>query len=685
MATDTRTGNVVSNYYNGGYYDWKCQQVVTTSQTNTTVTVTIKINMLGIDSLHFYENDVHSSLYVDGNRVNYVTTSPDKYISPNEAWNRISRTITYTRGTTTASHTIHGNVQVVGGAWEGASTIYNNRLTLTIPTLPSYTISYNANGGTGAPATGKKWYNQTFTVSSTKPTKTGNTFVNWKINETGNYVGAGGTITANSNNNYTLTAQWKLNTYTISYNANGGTGAPSNQTKTYGVNLTLSSTKPTKAGYTFLGWSTNQNATSATYSAGGTYTSNAAATLYAVWRANTYTLAYDANGGNVDPTSKQITYGASYGDLPTPERTNYSFNGWYTAASGGTLVNANTTFTNTANTTIYAQWTLAYIAATITNVVAKRGDGQQESDTGTRAFISFNYNKNNDTNINKYYIKISKQNDDSIYTEINGNISNNNGTINVWSSNNFTISTDDLYNVIVELRENGQTIVSNNNEFISKAFFIMDINANGTAIGFGGAVGDSDKGLYLRDNNDVFRALFDFLYPVGSYYETSDSSFNPNVTWGGTWVKLGEGQVLLSAGNTYSVGTSYGGNSKSYTPAGTVGNTTLTTSQIPAHTHGEESLTGYFNIRRSSNGTTAGNKVTATSGIVSSTTVTASAYADAYSSHNPNQIERVTINATHTHDSVGGNGAHDHGFTGTAASINVMQSSVAVWIWHRTA
>ena len=71
--------------------------------------------------------------------------------------------------------------------------------------------------------------------------------------------------------------------YTISYNANGGSGAPENQTKWYGDTLTLSSTVPTLTGYKFLGWSTSSTSTSATYSAGGSYTANSGATLYAVW------------------------------------------------------------------------------------------------------------------------------------------------------------------------------------------------------------------------------------------------------------------------------------------------------------------------------------------------------------------------------------------------------------------
>lgn len=86
----------------------------------------------------------------------------------------------------------------------------------------------------------------------------------------------------------------KLNTYTVSYNANGGSGAPSSQTKIQDVALTLSSSKPTRSGYTFLGWATSSSATSAKYSAGGSYTSNAGVTLYAVWKSNACTHSYSS-------------------------------------------------------------------------------------------------------------------------------------------------------------------------------------------------------------------------------------------------------------------------------------------------------------------------------------------------------------------------------------------------------
>lgn len=86
--------------------------------------------------------------------------------------------------------------------------------------------------------------------------------------------------------------------YAISYDANGGTGVPDSQEKIHGTDLTLSSTKPTRTGYTFLGWSTSSTATSATYAAGDTYTTDATATLYAVWQANKLSINYYSNGAD---------------------------------------------------------------------------------------------------------------------------------------------------------------------------------------------------------------------------------------------------------------------------------------------------------------------------------------------------------------------------------------------------
>lgn len=71
--------------------------------------------------------------------------------------------------------------------------------------------------------------------------------------------------------------------YTVSYNANGGSGAPGNQTKYQGYNLTLSSSIPTRPGYAFNGWNTSSSGNGTNYSAGQTYTGDGGLTLYAKW------------------------------------------------------------------------------------------------------------------------------------------------------------------------------------------------------------------------------------------------------------------------------------------------------------------------------------------------------------------------------------------------------------------
>lgn len=72
--------------------------------------------------------------------------------------------------------------------------------------------------------------------------------------------------------------------------------------------------------------------------------------------------------------------------------------------------------------------------------------------------------------------------------------------------------------------------------------------------------------LYLKELLAYILGV-DFRYPVGSYYETSDANFDPNITWGGTWSLLSEGQVLLSAGTNYIAGREYGKNSVTLTAA----------------------------------------------------------------------------------------------------------------------
>ena len=195
-------------------------------------------------------------------------------------------------GTLTGTYDISGN----SGQTKSISVVFDNykdspvksatktiTLSVDVPAWTSYTIKYDANGGSGAPGNQTKWKNQSLTLSSTKPTRAGHSFLGWSTSSTATNAtyAAGANYTANAG--ATLYAVWKADTYQVTFNANGGTGAPAAQTKTYGKTLTLSSTKPTRTNYNFKGWGTSASSTTATYAAGGSYTANAAATLYAVW------------------------------------------------------------------------------------------------------------------------------------------------------------------------------------------------------------------------------------------------------------------------------------------------------------------------------------------------------------------------------------------------------------------
>jgi uncharacterized repeat protein (TIGR02543 family) len=235
------------------------------------------------------------------------------------------------------------------GSYKGTATADGS---INVAKKSSYTIAYNANGGTGAPSSQTKWHGTNITISSTKPTRTGYSFQGWALTkadaDNGSwYYGAG--YTCGKNEILTLYAVWKANTYTIKFNANGGTGAPSNQTKTYGVNLKLPSTKPTRANYNFLGWSTSSTATTATYSAGGNYTANSAATLYAVWqlayvkpRITNYTVVRCRSDETVD---EEGTYGLVNFNWACDKTVSKVLIEWYLGTSrlGSTTVAASGT------------------------------------------------------------------------------------------------------------------------------------------------------------------------------------------------------------------------------------------------------------------------------------------------------------------------------------------------------
>lgn len=258
---------------------------VSLSSTNTTTTATVQIwfwSKYGVE-------DETNALYFDnlsttGSATTSVGTADiSTTVSTGAGWSTSnqnllwSNTYSYTRGTSAVTRYLYAKLTGINRV---AATMYANA-TFTVPALASYTVSYNANGGSGAPGKQTKWYGETLALSSTKPTRTGYSFQGWATSASGSVVYASG-ANYTANTNATLYAVWKPNEYAVTYNANGGSDAPGAQTKKYGVTLKLSSTIPTRTNYNFKGWATSANG-SVAYSAGGNYTANAKVTLYAVW------------------------------------------------------------------------------------------------------------------------------------------------------------------------------------------------------------------------------------------------------------------------------------------------------------------------------------------------------------------------------------------------------------------
>lgn len=265
---------------------WKgsvCPQVqlTVTQQSSTDTTVTLAWTLQYVT--HGYTANTNGegrsySVVIDGSTVSSGTTN----INGKSSYTIASGTKTVSKSTSSRSVSFSLSFYfdltwsgVYGGTKKASGSI-------SIGAKTSYAIKYNANGGSGAPSSQTKWHGTALTLSSTKPTRTGYAFQGWATSASGSVAyAAGASYTANAA--VTLYAVWKANTYTVKYDANGGTGAPSSQTKTYGVSLTLSSTKPTRTNYAFKGWGTTASATTVSYAAGASYTANAAITLYAIW------------------------------------------------------------------------------------------------------------------------------------------------------------------------------------------------------------------------------------------------------------------------------------------------------------------------------------------------------------------------------------------------------------------
>jgi len=267
------------------------------------------------------------------------------------------------------SGTTYTNCQSI----DNLTTTANGTVTLYAKWTPNtYTVIFNPNGGEGTMSPQTHTYDTELALSENAFSKTGYTFAGWNTASDGSgttYTNCQSidNLTTTANGTVTLYAKWTPNTYTVTFNPNGGEGTMSPQTHTYDAELALSENTFSKTGYTFAGWNTASDESGTNYSNQeevSNIATSGTVTLYAKWTPNTYTVVFNPNGGEGTMSPQTHTYDT---ELALSEnafsKTGYTFAGWNTASdgSGTTYTNCqsidNLTTTANGTVTLYAKWT----------------------------------------------------------------------------------------------------------------------------------------------------------------------------------------------------------------------------------------------------------------------------------------------------------------------------------------
>ena len=228
----------------------------------------------------------------------------------------------------------------------------------------TYTVTFDANGGTVETKPETVTYGSTYGSTYGElptPTLDGYTFAGWFTQSDGGTQVTKDTVVTTAKD-HTLYAHWTQNIYDVRFDANGGKEAYEPKKVGHGNAYGTFPLTPTRIGYEFAGWFTDAKDGRQVKPEDVVTASH---TLFAHWTANTYTVTFDANEGTVETKTQTVTYGSTYGELPTPTRKGYTFVGWFTSAKDGRQVKADAEVTTAADRTLYAHWTQNLYTVTI--------------------------------------------------------------------------------------------------------------------------------------------------------------------------------------------------------------------------------------------------------------------------------------------------------------------------------
>lgn len=315
---------------------------------------TVFVFTLSYTQSSHYKKDSIAYDKPDGLRLNYR-----KY-TKNGGDGEITSDAPIVHSNTTRNITIQVNSRCMGinntDKAGGDKKLYTNCGTTINFERPNRSVTF-ANGYGGTTAT-KTVADGNYVTAPASPTRNGYNFTGWSGN-------IGAIVCADR----THTAQWVAWKHTVQFNANGSTGGPTNQTKTYGVQMNLSGTKPNdRYGYNFKNWNTAANGSGTSYDPGQNYThdqNGGTVTLYAQWTPWQHIVQYNTNGGSAAPSSQTKIYGVQMNlSGMKPGKSGFAFVCWNTKQDGsGTSYlpgEIYPTDQNGGTIVLYAQWKALY-------------------------------------------------------------------------------------------------------------------------------------------------------------------------------------------------------------------------------------------------------------------------------------------------------------------------------------
>ena len=342
-------------------YDKATESVVYTGTTNKTVDAALKtyegfvtpskqtVKILADGSAkvdYYYVRKELKVTFVNGDTKKEVTYlyGKENQAFTNNGFSKTGYTLTGYSNTNGGSKNYEVTNAVTG---EFIDTHYPSKTVYVVFTANTYKVVFNNNGGSGSMDTITCTYDKDCTLTKNTFTKTGYTFAGWSKTSDGEIEYTNNETVKNlaTSGNITLYAKWTANTYTITYNANGGSGTMNKTTCTYDTNCTLAANSFARTGYTFASW-TKDSTTGTSYAVGSTVKNLATSgnvNMYAKWNINSYKVTISTTKMSTSSSSFNLNYNASNKITITPNSEYYISSG---SCTNGYTISGLTTGTS---------------------------------------------------------------------------------------------------------------------------------------------------------------------------------------------------------------------------------------------------------------------------------------------------------------------------------------------------